>query len=178
MSHKMLMLCLYLFTLSFTTIAQEESLQTHFINNITFQTPVEFSSPESFGLEAFYLLHPANSEIGAETFEIRLIFITNEMLGNMGMNDSELLGYVKAVFLGTANEAKKTKERYFFDKSVTGEVLSKETPKPLKLEVYLLTLEDESKLAIAFIYEKGRNRKNTKGIISTVASTIKIIGSF
>ena len=166
-------ICGCLLVLPFTAAAEDQGLQTHSVKSITFQTPVEFGKPTPFGLEAFSLVHPTNSKPGDESFEIRLVFISKEMLKNMAMNDHKLLQYIKSVFLGTAKKAEKKSTRYFLGKSITGEVLSKKIPKALRLEAYLLTLKDESKLVIAFVYKKEMDAKNAQNIISVVARTLR-----
>lgn len=169
-NHHIIMLCVFFFAILST--AEEKVLPTYTIKNITFQTPVELSDPINIGLEAFGMSYPKDAKLGEETFEIRLIFITKEMLTNMPMDNDELLQYVKSVFLGTTKKAEKY-NRDFLGKTITGEIISKKIPKPLGMEVYLLTLKNESKLAIAFLYDKAMDSKNVEGIISTIASTLQ-----
>ncbi len=169
----MKILCFFLFFLLLSANAEEKILQTQVLKNITFQTPVPFSAPAVFGMEAFTLSYPANSPQGKETFEIRLVFISTQMLENINMDEVELLKYVKTTFLGTAKKAEKNNKRFFMNRSIEGELLSKKIPRPLLLEVYLLSLQDGSKLAISFIYEKDMDIKIAQEIMTTISNTLK-----
>lgn len=145
-------------------MAEPNALSTYTIKNLTFQSPVSLTEPNKVGLDAFAFF-------GEQDFEIDMIFISKTMVETMEMDDAELLQYVKAIFLATYKPAITTETRYVLNQKVMVEMLNKNIPKPLILQVYLLNLPDESKLALAFIYTK--DMVGVDEIIATVESSLE-----
>jgi hypothetical protein len=140
---------------------------------VAFDTPVVFSSPKEIGLDAVSLLHPKDSGPGKAGMEIVLIAVPKEMQGAFNNNDTEILGYIKTTFLALNSPAKDKVERAFFRKKSAGERHATTIPQNKSIEVYLLTLADGDKVALAFIRDAAMTGDAAEKIWAMVSSTFK-----
>ncbi len=147
-------------------------MKTNSWQGLTFQTPAAFSAPMEIGMGAVSFLYPAKASMAKAQFEITMVTIKKEQQEKMGMDDAGLLNYAKSTYLATAKPAQKYKERKILGRAVKGEVQEKSIPKKSRLESYLITLADGTKVVLAFTIDVKMPKKDAEGISDAVARTL------
>ncbi len=140
---------------------------------VSFDTPVSFSSPKEIGVDAVSLLHPPDSGLGKAGMEIVLIAVPKEMQEAFNDNDTEILNYVKTTFLAVNGPAKEKVTRSFLGTKSAGERHTTTIPQSKSIDVYLLTLADGDKVALAFVRGAAMTEDAAERIGALVASTLK-----
>jgi hypothetical protein len=112
--------------------------------------PVSFSLPESAGLDAVRVVHPADAKAGGEKLSLLAVAFPKDS----GMTDAELLDYVKTTFLATSDSGRPV-ERTLLRKKVKGQALEKKIPSPSLAQVYVATKKGGDKVVLAFVFTPG-----------------------
>ena len=164
-----LMLVLFL---TASVAAFSEAPEIYHIRGLTFQIPLKLSPPVKAGLDATSFFFPDKAESGKEKFEMMLVFLDKEMMESSGMNDEELLQYVKTTYLGSTKKAEKKVERKALGKTVQGEWQKTSIPRKAALEIYLIPLKDGSKLSAAFRSYEDMDEKESEKVIKAFFDTL------
>lgn len=154
------------------TFAFAETPEIYHIRGLTFQIPLKLSPPTKAGLDAISFFFPEKAESGKEKFEMMLVFLDKEMIESSGMNDEELLQYVKTTYLGSAKKAEKKTERKALGQTVQGEWQKTGIPRKSTLEIYLIPLKDGSKLSAAFRSYEDMDEKESEKVIKAFFDTL------
>ncbi len=158
--------------LNASVAAFAETPEIYHIRGLTFQIPLKLSPPVKAGLDATSFFFPDKAESGKEKFEMMLVFLDKEMMESAGMNDEELLQYVKTTYLGSAKKAEKKLERKALGKTLQGEWQKTSIPRKATLEIYLIPLKDGSKLSVAFRSYEGMDEKESEKVIKAFFDTL------
>ena len=137
------------------------------LHGLKVMPPVPFSAPEEAGLDAVRVVHPPAAKAGGEKLAVTAVTFPKDS----GMNDAELLDYVKTTFLG-ASEAGKAVERTFLGKTVKGRALEKKIPAPSLAEVYVVTKKGGDKVVVAFVFVPSF-AKEAEAAIAAIAASMK-----
>lgn len=127
--------------------------------------PVSFSLPESAGLDAVRVVHPADAKAGGEKLSLLAVAFPKDS----GMTEAELLEYVKTTFLATS-AAGTPIERTLLGKRVTGQALEKKIPAPSLAQVYVATKKSGDKVVLAFVFPAGFANEAEAAIAAITAS--------
>jgi len=141
------------------------------LHGLIFDTKLAFSAPQKTGLDALSTNYPNNATPGKEILEITAVHFSPETLGEMGMNDTELLEYGKITFWGASKKGEACK-RTLLGKSQIGERIKKSIPTPSLLEVYLLTRKDGAKTIFGFSYSIA-DEKSALPLINDVSTSLR-----
>ena len=141
------------------------------ISGVEFHSSIEFSQPLKAGLDAYLLTYPKNVNPEEEKMSITLVFLSAIAQKQMGMNDAELLRYVKTTFFAVSASGKPI-TKSILNKDIVGELLEKKIPTPSILEVFLLPLNNSDKIIIGFNYTLPFTGDAQK-IISEIAASLK-----
>lgn len=160
------------FFLTVFVAAFAEIPEIYHIRGLTFQIPLKLSPPVKAGLDATSFFFPDKAEFGKEKFEMMLVFLDMNMIESSGMDDGELLQYVKSTYLGTTKKADRNVERKALGKMVQGEWQKTSIPRKATLEIYLVPLKDGSRLAAAFRSYEGMNDKESEKMIKAFFDTL------
>lgn len=164
------LMTVFFFTAAASVLA--EAPETYQIKGVTFEIPLKLSSGKEAGLDAVSYVFPEDAESGDEKFEVMLVFLDKEVIEAMEMNEEELLQYVKAAYLGSAQEAEKKIERKAFGKTISGEWQKTEIPRNAVFEIYLIPLKDGSKLSAAFRSYETMNPAESEKVIKAFFETL------
>jgi len=170
---KLLIFTLITIFLIFSSLTFSETSYKYSIYNIKFESDLEFSTPLKTGVSALSLIYPKKSTLSKAKFIVTMILYSKEMLVRMQMDDSKLLNYTKSVYLGIALPAKKYITREIFKKAVKGEFLSKKIPVQCNVEVFLISLNNGLKLALAFEYFPEISQVEAERIIAKIVNTMQ-----
>lgn len=154
-----------------TAFTAESSDHKYTWNTISFTTPVLFAQPVKIGMDAVSLLYPNDSQPATAQFDITLALSTVEMQKTMGMDDTQLLDYLKTTFMGASGSAQKAKERTILGKTLTGDHQEQTIPKRMLLDSYLIPLANGDKLMLAFKSDVKMDAAEVEKIIDTVTKT-------
>lgn len=141
------------------------------VAGVTLETPVPFSQSSSIGLDAYSAFYPAGAKPGAKEFEITFVFFSVQMQGDTGFSGREMLDYARSIFLGMGRPANESKTRVLAGKETKGDIDSTSIPHPAQLEIYLLSLTDGRKLALAFKASAAMDKSQAEKIIAAAAQT-------
>ncbi len=121
------------------------------MHGLRFVTTLEFSAPETAGLDALRVVRPKDARPGAEKMSITAVRFPREAVGEGGMTDAELLEYVKTAFLAETGAGKPV-EREFLGQKVRGEAFEKSIPAPAQAEIFVLALKAKDKVVLGFVF--------------------------
>ena len=137
------------------------------LHGLSFTPPIALSAPARTGLDALLVVHPAEAKAGGEKFSLTAVAFPKDS----GMNDAELLDYVKTTFLATSAPGKPV-VRTFLGKEVTGKSLEKKIPTPSGAEIYVVTKKDGNKVVLGFVFSPGF-KAEAETAIAGIAATMK-----
>ncbi|HIK35282.1 MAG TPA: hypothetical protein IGQ15_06280 [Thermosynechococcus sp. M98_K2018_005] len=125
--------------------------QRYQLLGLSFETPLQFSPPTSFGESGVAVVYPANAVPGEHELMVSLIRLpkTSEVLG--GLSDQELRSWLRFTQVGGPLSAAPAHiERRILGRRVRGEMFYYPTPRPIHQELYLMHLQGGQRLAILF----------------------------
>ena len=129
--------------------------------------PIPFSAPESAGLDAVRVCHPADAKAGGEKLSLTAVAFPKDS----GMTDAELLDYVKTTFLATSAPGRPV-ERTLLGKKVKGQALEVKIPSPSFAEVYVATKKSGDKVVLGFAFTQGFANE-AEAAIAAIAASLK-----
>ncbi|WP_299041270.1 hypothetical protein [uncultured Thermosynechococcus sp.] len=125
--------------------------QRYQLLGLSFETPLPFSPPTSFGENGVAVVYPANALPGEHKLMVALMSLpkTSEVLG--GLSDQELRSWLRFTQMGGSLSAASGRiERQILGRRVGGEVFYDPTPRPMHQELYLIHLQGGRRLALLF----------------------------
>jgi hypothetical protein len=154
------------------SIVHAEKKFTYSLHGVTFDSSLEFSSPEKAGTDALLMLHPKKSKAGKEKMGITAVLFDRNAQKLMGMKDAGFLNYTRTVFMGSA-DAGKPITRLFAGKKIQGQVLNKKIPVPSTIEVYVITLAKGNKIGLGFNYSQDMNAGEAQKVIAEIGQSLR-----
>ena len=150
------------------------TLFSYLVFGLAFNSSVLLSDAEDIGVDAKQFTYPANVE--PDKVELQIVFVNFDVESqkNMNMSDTELVSYVKSTFLGTSKAAESTKERQIMDIKSAGEILKTKIPVASNIEIHIITLQNNTKIAIAFKSVSTINSEILENVISEITSSLKL----
>lgn len=102
--------------------------QRYQLLGLSFETPLQFSPPTSFGENGVAVVYPANAVPGEHELMVSLISLpkTSEVLG--GLSDQELRSWLRFTQVGVLSAAPARIERRILGRRVRGEMFYYPTP--------------------------------------------------
>jgi len=137
------------------------------LHGLKFTPPIALSAPAATGLDALLVVHPADAKAGGEKFSLTAVAFPKDS----GMNDIELLDYVKTTFLATSAPGKPV-VRTFLGGKVTGKAMEKKIPSASNAEVYVVTKKNGNKVVLGFVFSPGFAKEAETTIVG-IAATMK-----
>ncbi len=142
--------------------------------NISFEANDSLHGPENAGTDALQFHYPADAQINEAQLIITFVHFNAESLKHMGFNNIELIQYTKTTFLGTAKPASNHVKRRILGEESAGELIHTKIPVDSDIEIHLIGLSDQSKMAIAFKAICNEQSQKIETMISSIIESIRL----
>lgn len=153
---------------------QTETNQTHQIYSVIFETPTGFSEAQSLGSESVGVLFPAEASKGSQQFSVSMLTLEPRFISFLNMEEDELRGYIKYLYLGNQDPSKTYHRRTFFETEITGETQLRRTNRGYSVnEIYLVPLQAGYKVAIFFEADSQMPLMEVERMIDTVTQSLR-----
>lgn len=157
-----------------TEDATPEDTQTHQIESVIFETPPGFSGIQSLGSDSVGVLYPAKASKGNQQLSVAMVMLEPRSLSFLNMDDDELRGYIKYLYLGNQDPNRTYQQREFFQTPITGETHLKRTNRGYSVnEIYLVPLQAGYKVAIFFEADSETPLVEVDNMIKTITKSLR-----
>ncbi len=158
--------------IALSAVAPAEPKHPVAVHGISFTTGVEFSAPQKAGLNAVLLVYPKNSSPGKERMSVMAVLYDREQKKELENAKIDLLEYTRSTFMGSVVTGTAIKKK-FGTRPARGERFAKKIPRPVTVEVYLVTLANGSSVALGFQWPADMKTEAAERIIAEAAATFR-----
>ena len=148
-------------------------MNTYQIFELELRSSLNFSQPQSLGVDALIMNYPSNASIDEVLLSLGFVKYTSEAHEAMQMNSDEFLEYAKISFFGTGSNAESNKSRNILGKEIQTQILQKKIPKACTLEIGIIPLENNEFIVLGFEISETMNKEEAEKVYLDIISNLK-----